>query len=229
MKTMKTNPQSRHVKWLLEGSDWTYLDWFPRIPNIVHMELGEGKLDDFWMEKGGIAKGLPREMKFISLDENDSMNKYSLHMMKRLDALFKANKIEKYWNVAWYLIRHSKVFFSISLRHVYPQWYKHWELWKLKSVIKSYKKKVNTLKFRTARMYIPKNDGTLRPIGIPSMVDRLIQTLFSKFLWWTIKDKLPNNQHISTKKRSSHSLTTNTRRDYKIWKHLWIWLRRFLW
>jgi hypothetical protein len=60
------------------------------------MDLGEGKLNEFWMEYGAIAMNEPRSKEFISLDESDSMNKYALHMMKRLDNLFKKKKLMKY-------------------------------------------------------------------------------------------------------------------------------------
>lgn len=194
MENSYVNPKQRNVK--QKGEErlgWGLHDWFPTIPNITSINLGKGELNEFWWSN--FIEKTDREITFTTFDRNDAINKYVMHMLKRLDYLYSIGDYERYWAIAWRLMEHSSSFFSLALRHVSPTWYKVWSLRRLNTVIRLYRLRIKDLKFSMTRGYIPKGDGSFRPLGIPGLVDRLVQSLYTKFFWWTVKERIPEEQH----------------------------------
>lgn len=85
----------------------------------------------------------------------------------------------------------------MALHHVYPDWYKKWPVWGVSRLLF----KVGELAERPlqrivyARVYIAKEGGKWRPLGVPSPVWRVYLHQVGQFLSYRIAPKLHPEQH----------------------------------
>lgn len=140
----------------------------------------------------GIDKRL-ESTEYWSKYRNGRLNKYLLHQISRLR---RAKSDEVYWVIANQLLSRSNIFAIQAMHHVFPKYHRDFKyssvlslIWGMHHIARS----AETLDFQ--RTYIPKPDGRVRPLGVPSAIWRLYLHQYANLLWFRYGHKIHPNQH----------------------------------
>lgn len=168
---------------------------FTRIPNVSRVNVRIGKMNSY-LETLGYKKRVNTRIEAWRLDPEEVMNKYTAKQVRRLRKLKKINP-EKFWRVSWFLMINSVTIRTMTWIKVVPQWWYTMPMWHIKRT----NNKVNEiLRTRddflvTKRVYIPKSDGSQRPIGVPNLEWRIFLSMFNKFLTTFLEGEIKSSQH----------------------------------
>lgn len=118
-----------------------------------------------------------------------------INQIKRLRK-FK-NEPEKFFRIMWFLIRRSNVFRTSAINKTCPKWYKTYPLGKIMSLNRKINRLINTKskKLDYTRIYIPKNENEMRPLGVPTLEWRILLQMVHNFLYIFLEDKFLDSQH----------------------------------
>jgi len=163
-----------------------------RIPNVKNFSISLGPQDALF-EMYGIDKKVKPTLT-IEPYKNDSMNRYVEHQVIRLSKA--RNNPKLYWQIAKILMKRSNTFRVLAINHVFPKWHREMPLHLILSLNAKVSKLINSddTNLEFDRVYISKEKGGLRPLGVPKLHWRLYLHMISNFLTFYLEGKL-KNQH----------------------------------
>lgn len=169
---------------------------FRRIPAVWKYQVITQPYNPL-LEGLGIKLRLPKKTIIERIDSTESMNEYMTHILLRIRKLVDRGDYSKAWKTAYLNIKYSKAFRISAFNFVCKGWYYKMaqsEVYKINRKVQFIiSKELSNLKYK--RVYIPKANGKLRPLGVPSVEWRVALHLINGFFVEILRGKLLTSQH----------------------------------
>lgn len=131
------------------------------------------------------------------LTHNSRSNRYLKHQHQRLCRMIESGQQDKATKIMSSIIHRSISYRVCWINKVYTGWYFKVSQQSLKKTLSKLNRIISTgdANLRSYRLYIPKPDGRMRPLGIPSMEWRIYINMWTSFLYMLLDHKIHANQH----------------------------------
>ena len=124
-------------------------------------------------------------------------NRYLKHQQRRLDEAIRNRKYELSMRIFLVLMQRSISFRVCMFNRVAKGWYYSMSLGKLSLAWNKLDRIIKNLdtNIRSKRVYIPKKDGRLRPLGVPTLEWRVYISMWTDYMYMLLGMEIPHWQH----------------------------------
>ena len=166
-----------------------------RIPSVSEFKVETSEYNQILDKLFGVKLRRPRKHKILVGPQN-KQNDYMEHQLWRIRK-YKNSHPELAWKIAHLCITKSVAFRLSAFNHVVPDWYFAYpksHIWKLNREVDKILRTQDTF-VKIKRVEIPKANGKMRPLGVPSTPWRIVLHMWNNMLVEILRDKIPSSQH----------------------------------
>lgn len=175
-----------------------------QLPNVERFEIIQRSIDKL-LEYLGYRKVFWRLFRVTRLGTLEA-NKYIKWHLSLLHRYAKQGKQKEFRSLSNRLMKNSAAFAALHLNRVNPRWYEEYSIMELKRTMKRVfiLNALSSSKFQYKRIFIPKPDGSQRPLAVPTLPWRILSNWHYTLMWIWVEGRggLAKNQYGSYPGRS---------------------------
>jgi len=166
---------------------------YHKLPDVRSVRVEVSAIDELFAKFNITKRKTGAKLHYVKY-KNQHLNRYMLWTIRRMR---KASD-QVFWTMANHIVKRSRVFFLVALKHVDNKWHRDMPFYQVIKLYKDYCKIAKAMGSKPIdykRVYIKKNNGKWRGLGVPTKVWRVYLHQINQLLVLRLDEKVNENQH----------------------------------